>query len=178
MSKKVLSIASIMVVSVFLVAGCAMHEHPGEEHPGEQNETHEEHPGEGQEHSGKKMEGHKEETFTKKEVRTAILNHVKQKQSKNGGTFPMYDEKLEKTWKTSFDKLHPVRVMERGGEKIYFACSNFTVQENSNYDTLDLDFWMKPNAQGSLSVYKSKVHKVDGDPRFTYRDNRIVYLNG
>ncbi|MFB6346708.1 MAG: hypothetical protein ABEK50_13200 [bacterium] len=139
-----------------------------------------EHPGSGTEHHEHAGEEHhqdatdrQEETFTAEEIKTAIRSYITRDQQLKNGFFYIYDKELDRDWRLSFSKLHPVRIIKRDGETIYFACTNFTVKNSEDHDLLDLDFWMKPE-NGKLKPYKIRIHKVDGNERFTYENDRPV----
>jgi len=130
-----------------------------------------EHPGSSQSDEGQTSMRHE---FSAEEIQSAITDYIETDQSLKNGYFYIYDEKLNYDWKLTFSKLHPVRVINREGKTIYFACTNFSVQnDDSENNILDLDFWMKPE-DGELEPYKVRIHKVDGDERFTYEDDRPV----
>lgn len=57
-------------------------------------------------------------------------------------------------------------------EDAYFACTDFITADGQV--SYDIDFWMKKGKGGELSVYQTKIHKKDGTPRFTYRDDEIA----
>lgn len=138
-------------------------EHAGE-HPGSSQS-------EGQDESGHISMRH---DFSANEIQSAIIDYIETDQSLKNGYFYIYDTKIDYDWKLQFSKLHPVRIINRDGKTIYFACTNFTVQNDDNQnETLDLDFWMEPE-NGELEPYKVRIHKVDGEERFTYQNDRPV----
>lgn len=145
-------------------------EHPGD-HPGDEtstsHESSEEHPGD--EHADKERK-HK---FSAGDIQSAITGYIEEDQSLKNGYFYIYDEHLDRDWKLTFQQLHPVRTIRRDGETIYFACTDFSVEDSEQYDSVDLDFWMKPS-DGTLEPYKIRIHKVDGEARYTYEDDRPV----
>jgi hypothetical protein len=53
---------------------------------------------------------------------------------------------------------------------IYFACSDFDSSDSK--DVLDIDFWMVPKGN-ELDVIHTKIHKVNGEPRYTYEGINI-----
>jgi hypothetical protein len=151
-------------MSAVLAAGISTAaEHPGgpvekpkAEHPGKAVEkTKAEHPG---------------KPVTAKFVKKSIKEHVKA-QSKATGNFVIHDDKLNKDWKLKLDKIHdPVRMFEKDGKTIYFTCSDFKSTEGK--DVIDIDFWMVPKGD-KLEVIDTKIHKVNGEPRYTYEGTEI-----
>ena len=124
-----------------------------------------EHPGQGVEHPGSKVE-QKGKPITADTVKKAIEDHVKDMSQAHGGVFMIRDDKLNKTWQLNFVKVHdPVRTFQKDGQTIYFACSDF--KSTDGKDLLDIDFWMVPKGD-KLEVTDTKIHKVNGEPRYTY----------
>jgi uncharacterized protein (UPF0333 family) len=112
----------------------AADEHAGE-HPGDET---------GQESTSWMDEEEPEETFSAAEIKNAIRSYISTDQKLKNGFFYIYDTKLDTDWKLSFSKLHPVRIINREGEKIYFACTNGTVKWDTGHKVLDLYFWVEP----------------------------------
>lgn len=141
-------------------------EHGGKEHGGASVEK--EHGG--SEHKGSKGAGYVEPTS--QNIRQAMENYVMEK-SKKTGTFEVYDPEINKTRKLSL-----VRVHERVGKTgdYYYSCADFTDEDTGKLLDLDLDVEHK---DGNLSVVDVRIHKVDGNERYTYdeNDNRIPVLN-
>ncbi len=141
------------------MGGKAKDEHPGKEHPGKHAK---EHPGE--EHPGTKAKA-----FTGNEIKAAMTAHIEALQKSGGGTHSMHDDELNKDWTLKFVKIHdPVRMID---DKTYFACTDF--KSTTSDDVLDLDFWLEPSGD-ALKVTATKIHKVNGKPRFTYEGNKLV----
>ncbi|MGA3117036.1 MAG: hypothetical protein ABSF90_21680 [Syntrophobacteraceae bacterium] len=129
-----------------------------------------EHPGSAVEHPGKAVE-HGGKAITADSVKQAITSYADAQEKAHGGVFMIKDDKLNKTWKLKLAVIHdPVRMFEKGGQTIYFACSDFNSTEGK--DVLDIDFWMVPK-DGKLTVTESKIHKVNGEPRFTYEGTTL-----
>jgi hypothetical protein len=127
--------------------------------------------GDAAEHPGKSTTEHPGKAISADSVKEAIKSHVENQEKAHGGVFTIEDAKLNKTWKLKLAKIHdPVRTFEQGGKTIYFACSDFNSTEGK--DVLDIDFWMTPK-DGMLSVTETKIHKVNGEPRFTYEGTTI-----
>ena len=125
-----------------------------------------EHPGkavQGQEHPGKAVEK-SGPMITADAVKKAIGAHVEAKTT--AGVFSLQDSGANKTWQLKLDKIHdPVRQFEKDGKTVYFACSDFKSTDSS--DVLDVDFWMAPQGD-KLTVVDTKIHKLNGNPRYTY----------
>ncbi|HUL36191.1 MAG TPA: hypothetical protein VLW47_00790 [Thermodesulfobacteriota bacterium] len=139
----------------------------GAEHPGKDVEKSQ------GEHPGTKVDKPKAEhpgkPITADFVKKSIQDHVKD-QSKEG-VFMIRDEKLNKEWKLKLDKVHdPVRSFEKEGKTYYFTCVDFKSVDGN--DILDIDFWMVPKGD-KLEVTDTKIHKVNGDARYTYEGINI-----
>jgi hypothetical protein len=108
---------------------------------------------------------------TAEAVKKVIKEHVQTAESLNDGVFLIRDDKLNKEWRLKLDKIHdPVRQFEKNGQTIYFACSDFKALDSS--DVLDIDFWMVGKGT-KLEVIETRIHKVNGEPRFTYEGTEI-----
>jgi len=136
-----------------------------------------EHPGKAVEHPGKAVEKGPaaEHIITADFVKKSIQSHVDAQAKAQGGVFQVKDDKLNKTWKVKLDKIHdPVRMFEKDGKPIYFACSDFKSVDST--DILDIDFWMAPKGN-ELVVTDTKIHKVNGEPRYTYEGTTLKEIN-
>ena len=133
------------------------------EHPGtavEQQKSTIEHPGRsvGQERPTKAV--------TADFVKRSIRQHAKDQAKATGGIFVIHDEKLNKDWRLKIIQVHdPVRTFEKDGKTFYFTCSDFKSADSK--DVLDIDFWMIPKGK-KLEVTDTKIHKVNGEPRYGY----------
>lgn len=104
-------------------------------------------------------------------VKKSIQQHAKDKAKTTGGVFVIRDEKLTKDWRLQLVQVHdPVRMFEKDGQTIYFACSDF--KANDSKDILDIDFWMVSKGN-KLDVIDTKIHKVNGEPRYGYEGIEI-----
>lgn len=133
-----------------------------------------EHPGSGvsgsREHPGAKVE-QKGKAITADVVKKAIQDHVDGMSKAHGGLFMIHDDKLDKNWQLKFVKVHdPVRTFQKEGQAVYFACSDFKSADGK--DLLDIDFWMVPKGD-KLEVIDTKIHKVNGEQRYTYEGTQI-----
>jgi hypothetical protein len=155
MKKLLFSIFLATVLSLYFIPALSAAEHPGKPvAPSEPGKSVIEHP-------GKPVSA----DFVKKSIRS----HVKA--TSKEGVFSIRDEKLNKDWKLKMDKIHdPVRMFEKEGKTIYFACSDFKSADGK--DVLDIDFWMVPKGN-KLEVIDTKIHKVNGEARFGYEGTEL-----
>ncbi len=132
-----------------------------------------EHPGTSVEHPGKAVQK-KGPAITADFVKDEIKRHVEAEAKKNKGAFVIDDPELKKTWTLNLVTIHdPVRQFEKDGKTIYFTCSDFKSVDSD--DVLDIDFWMVPEGNG-LKVIDTKIHKINGKPRYTYEGVEIKEL--
>ncbi|MBI3950610.1 MAG: hypothetical protein HY314_09165 [Acidobacteria bacterium] len=156
MIKRCLNVYAPLVWAMLLAFGSitlAVQEQPGQhaqEHPGE--------------HPGKESE-----PVTADMIRQGILSHIQTVTAKNDGVFPIRDEKTGQDLKLEFVKVHDNVSVIKG--ETYFACTDFKDQASGNI--YDLDFWMK-RKDGAMKVVETKIHKVNGEPRYTYKDDEIA----
>lgn len=160
MKKLHLYIVLATMTAILAAGGCTAAEHPGkavQEHPGKEVEQSK------AEHPGKPV--------TADFVKKSIDEHVKIQSKATAGLFVIHDDKLNKEWKLKLDKIHdPVRMFEKDGKMIYFTCSDFKSTEGP--EVIDVDFWMVPKGE-KLEVIDTRIHKVDGVPRYTYEGTKI-----
>lgn len=124
------------------------------------------------EHGGSPLGAeHPGQEITARTVKNAIKDHVKKLAKANKGMMLVHDDKLNKEWRLTLDKVHdPVRSFEQDGKIIYFACSDFRSVDTP--DVLDIDFWMVEK-DGGLQVIDTRIHKINGTPRYTYEGTTI-----
>ena len=105
---------------------------------------------------------------TPTELRGTIANYVST-QEKNQGAFLVIDERTNEPRRLEF-----VRVHERVGKTgdYYYSCTD--MKDVKTGDLLDLDFDVEDRA-GRLDVAAVRIHKDNGNPRYTYddKDSRI-----
>lgn len=156
--KALISILLVLAVAVSFSIISEAAEHPGSEHPGAEHHD-AEHPG-------------KEAALSAGQIINGIKTHIDKVTKANEGYFPVYDSTEGKGLGLKLIKVHEDRVSYIKKEDAYFACTDFkTADGNTAYD---IDFWMKKTKEGELEVYRTKIHKKDGTPRFTYRDDEIA----
>lgn len=150
-------IGLILNLSVALYFGSAVFA----EHPGEHSETTHK-----REHPGEKA------VLSSRDIIKGIKNHISEVTRENSGYYPIRDEKEMLDLRLKLIKVHEDRVSYIKKEKAYFACTDFMAQDGIT--VYDVDFWMANDSQGNLSVYQEKIHKKNGVPRFSYKDDEIV----
>jgi len=157
--KKLVSVLLALSVSFFLANFCFAAEHPGtaHEHPGKTHAA--EHPGE-------------QAMLSAGQIIQGIKGHIARVTKESGGVFPIHDTKENKHLKLKLVKVHEDKVSYIKKDDAYFACTDFITDDGKT--KYDVDFWMKEGKDGKLEVYMTKIHKQDGKPRFTYKDDEIV----
>ncbi len=154
------SVSIILIATSLLVIFPLLH---AAEHPGAGVSGSHEHPGAKVEQKGKPI--------TADVIKKAIQDHAAAMSKAHGGTFMIRDDKLNKVWQLKFVKVHdPVRTFQKDGQTVYFACSDF--KSTDGKDLLDIDFWMVPKGD-TLEVIDTKIHKVNGQARYTYEGVEI-----
>jgi len=95
-------------------------------------------------------------------------------ESKKSGTFDIKDPDTGKTLNLELLKVHE-RVGKTG--HYYYSCADFKDTTTSKMYDLDLDVKVKGD---NLKVVDVRVHKEDGEARYTYDeyDNRIPLKEG
>lgn len=150
----------------------------GEEHPeGEEPPEGEEHPeGEGEEPSEGEGEEHPEEaeppaeTLTLDELADAMEEWVAS-ESEATGYMEVDDPVTGETLQLTLDHVHRER-LARTDEQTYFSCADFQAADGTLYD---IDIFMEgPNAE-SLQATEVSVHKVDGEPRYTWYEEDGIW---
>ena len=159
MKKSVIGFVLGAALLIALVPIVSFGQHPGAPVGSGQHE----HPGANVEQKGK--------AITADFVKQSIQDHIAALSKAHGGVFMIRDDKLDKTWRLKFVKVHdPVRTFQKDGQTIYFACTDLKSVDSN--DLLDVDFWMVPKGD-KLEVIDTKIHKVNGQPRFTYEGIEI-----
>ena len=135
-------------------------EHPdngggGSEHPDDGSGGGSEHPN----------ESSKSQSMTIEQFADAAKAHIEKKAKKHDGHFMVKDQKTGEKLKLELEKVHRKRLSHLGDNR-YFVCANFTSQDGTLYD---VDIFMEGTKKSNLEeAGKPKVHKVEGEPRFTY----------
>ena len=102
------------------------------------------------------------------DIRNAMKGYVEE-QAKASGTFDIQDPETGNLRKLSLERVHE-RVGKTGEN--YYSCADF--KDTGSGELLDLDLDVK-NDNGTLMVVDVRIHKLNGNPRYTYdeNDNRI-----
>lgn len=159
--RSLVCVLSIFAVAVYFSKISFAAEHPGE-HPGTPAKS------ESKERPGEKT------MLSAKEIIKGIKDNINKVTEEHKGYYPLKDEEEGKDLKLSLVKVHEDRVSYIKKDDAYFACTDFKTDDGKT--TYDIDFWMKKNKKGKLEVYDTKIHKKDGKPRFTYKDDEIVEI--
>ncbi len=104
-------------------------------------------------------------TYTMDELEKAIKGQIIATQDKNGGKYPMKDDKENKTWSMVLDHVHRER-LSRLDAKTYFACTDF---KSDDGHVVDVDFFMKDDGE-KLAMADATIHKVDGKARYDWKE--------
>jgi len=102
--------------------------------------------------------------ITKADLSDAIRAHVDEVASENGGMYPLKDPKTGETLQLKLEKVHEER-LARTAPDTYFACVDFGAPDGTTYD---VDFFMKGTEADDLAFQKFQIHKVNGEPRYTW----------
>ena len=105
-----------------------------------------------------------------KEFVVAVEDSIAKKAAAGGGAFKVADDKLGKEWALKLVGVHKKRVAYLGDQH-FFACADFKPVEKGAKDKVDLDFYATKNADGSWAIDKVLIHKVNGEPRYTYNEH-------
>ena len=128
------------------------------------------------------------DTLSSPEIRSAMARIVERDQALHGGYFLFWDARTSHAWRLKLQSVHdrvafidsPVarRMLSENGivprtraeELVYFACNNFVSAEGM---PVDVDVWMARSGD-KLSPIKFMIHKVNGKPRYTFKNDEIV----
>ncbi len=131
----------------------------------------------GNEHGGKAaMKGSMSETKEpdKEAIRSTMREYVQAQAARHGGYFIVKDPDTD-----NMRKLSLTRVQERVGKtgNYYYSCADFKDVDSGEILDLDLDV---ADRYGVLKVADVRIHKVGGEPRYTYddNDNRVPLKEG
>lgn len=153
-------VVGLLVIAVGLSAQAA--EHGGQEHGG-QKPVGQEHGGQepgGQEHGGAVVSAEP----SAEELRGRITDYVKE-QEDSEGAFRIEDEVTGATRTLTLEQVHE-RVGKTGDA--YYSCTDMRDAETG--ELLDLDFDVEAT-EGRLDVADVRIHKVNGEARYTYDEN-------
>jgi len=171
-----------MVIGAMTVApalGAMGAEHGGKEHAGKEHGGTAAAPSAAapaattQEHGGKEHGGQAAQQAepSAEQIRQAIRDYIAGVEQEEGA-FTVEDEATG-----AARTLTLVQVHERVGKtgEAYYSCTDMT--DTATGELLDLDFDVM-NDEGLLDVVDVRIHKVNGQPRYTYddQDNRIPLM--
>lgn len=136
------TVLAVFVMLFFSAAVATAQEHPSE-HP--------------QEHPSSNAE------VTKETLAMAITDYVDKESNLKGGYFMVFDNVAKEPLALTLDKVHKEKLASLGNG-VYFACADFKATNGNLYD---LDIFMQEGHDG-LVVSDISVHKVEGNPRYTW----------
>ena len=113
--------------------------------------------------------GSREDKPGKKNIHKAMKAYIDTKAAAHEGYLVIDDPDTGTTRRLSMVNIHE-RVGKTGD--YYYSCADF--KDVDSGEMLDLDMDVQDN-NGSLRVVDIRIHKVNGEPRYTYDadDNRI-----
>lgn len=122
----------------------------------------------GQEHPTDHPETSAKPAISLKDVDQTIQSYVKE--HSRGGAFAFHDAQTGNDLSLTLDKVHHDRLSAVGPD-LYFACADFKGADGHTYD---LDFFAQGTTKRNLKVIEKEtsVHKVDGQPRYTWQYNK------
>lgn len=104
------------------------------------------------------------------EFSTVVEHYVKEAGKRTGGAFVIHDDELDKDWRLTLVQIHRNRFVSLGDNR-YVACVGFievkAPKKGLDKSSLDLDIYAK-KANGEWMVEDVLIHKVNGQPRYTY----------
>lgn len=110
-------------------------------------------------------------SLTKEQLADAIEAHVEEIAAENGGAYPIEDPVTGDTLRLSLQKVHEERLAQTA-PGTYFACVDFGASDGTTYD---VDFFMKGDGTGDLEYEDFSIHKVNGEPRYTWYEEDGVW---
>lgn len=131
------------------------------------------------------------DTLTGPEIRSSMARILERDQALHGGSFLFWDARTSHVWKLKHQSVHdrvayidsPVarRMLsehgmaprDRSEEIVYFACNNFVSAEGM---PVDVDVWMARSGD-KLTPIRFLIHKVNGKPRYTFKNDEIVPID-
>lgn len=138
----------------------------GNEQPEEQSAEGQEHPENGQEHpeTGEEHpEGGEHADLTVDQLADAIAAYVDGRAGEDG-YMTVHDPVADTDLELKLDKVHRER-LSKVAPHTYFACADFVSRDGVTYD---LDVFMKGTDAEALAFHDLSIHKVEGEPRYTW----------
>lgn len=109
--------------------------------------------------------------LTMAQLAQAIEDFVAADTRAKGGYFLVFDPVAKQPLALTLDRVHKERLSGLGGG-VYFACADFKSTDGTAYD---VDVFMQDGTDG-LEPTEVHVHKVNGKPRYTWREERGVWV--
>ncbi len=151
-----------MVISLFIIGGliaCG-----GQKRKGEASTD--------QKKSEKSSAKKEKQQLTIEKFADAAEQYIEKESQKNNGYFLVKDKERDSTLKLQLSKIHRKRLSHLGNN-VYFVCANFYSQDSTLYD---IDIFMKGTKKDNLTpTREAMVHKVEGEPRFTWYEEDGVW---
>ena len=123
-----------------------------------------------QEHPKEHPKG-KSNQLTIQELSEAVKNYVEKKTGDNKGYFLVEDDQQNKALKLIFWKVKDDGLSGLGNDE-YFVCADFQAADSTVYD---VDIFMKGTNKNDLTATETKVHKVNGKPRYAWYEEKGVW---
>lgn len=160
MVKKLISLPLVLAVLVFWMARplSAQQSPPAQEKKKEHPKEHPEHP-------------KSEKKVSTDDLDKAIRTHIEEKTKSSGGSFPVVDDVLKKTWELLLVRVHKDRLQSLA-DGTYFACVDFKASDGT---MVDVDFFLKEQGD-RLAVIDTSVHKINGKARYNYQEKDGVWV--
>jgi len=168
-------------------------EHPGQEHPKESAGTKEQAapqtkaavPSDDGQKAGeetttkgkpKKKKGKtsdKPTSWNRGQVEKELVAFIDSEKGKTDGVFVVKDERMSLDRKLTLEKIHTDKIV-RLSDGTSFVCADF---KDASGDKVDVDFFMTSTGTGGIqTVNKVQVHKINGQPRYTYVKKSGVWV--
>lgn len=115
-------------------------------------------------------ESEHQKALTADELADAIAAYVEDRAG-DDGYMTVTDAKTDEELELKLDKVHRER-LSQVAESTYFACADFVTRDGTVYD---LDVFMKGTDPMDLEFHDLSVHKVAGEPRYTWYEEDGVW---
>ena len=109
--------------------------------------------------------------LTVEELAEAVDLYVQAEAKGNDGYLVVKDDVEDKELKLKLEKIHKDKLTSLS-EELHFVCADFKSTDGVIYD---VDIFMKGKDKNSLTTTKVKVHKKEGEPRYTWYEDAGVW---
>jgi hypothetical protein len=109
--------------------------------------------------------------LTEAQLADAIEAYVEAVAEEHGGSYPIEDPEAGETLQLTLQKVHEER-LAMTAPNTYFACVDFGAPDGTTYD---VDFFMKGETAEGLEFEDFSIHKVNGEPRYTWHEEDGVW---